>query len=219
MINSAFILKDIHRFCEQKKLLLCVLLLSLLTSGCAGHVPRDPENLCSIFMEKRDWYKAAQRTEKRWKVPLQIPMAMMYQESRFRAKAKPPKNYVLGFIPWGRVSSAYGYAQAKTGTWKDYKRETGNSWADRDDFDDAIDFMGWFMNKTHSINKVSKWDAREQYLNYHDGWGGYRRGTHKSKGWLLDTANKVHARASRYGAQYRQCKEKLDASWFRRLFM
>lgn len=219
MISSAFILKDIHRFCEQKKLSLCVLLLSLMASGCAGHVPRAPDNLCSIFMEKRDWYKAAQRTEKRWKVPLQIPMAMMYQESRFRAKAKPPKNYVLGFIPWGRVSSAYGYAQAKSGTWKDYKRETGNSWADRDDFDDAIDFMGWFMNKTHSINKISKWDAREQYLNYHDGWGGYRRGTHKSKGWLLETANKVHTRASRYGAQYRQCKEKLDASWFRRLFM
>lgn len=170
-------------------------------------------------MEKRDWYKSALRTEKRWKVPLQIPMAMMYQESHFRAKARPPKNYAFGFIPWGRVSSAYGYAQAKTGTWKDYKRETGNSWADRDDFDDAIDFMGWFINKTHSINKVSKWDAREQYLNYHDGWAGYRRDTHKSKGWLLAIADKVHVRASRYGAQYRKCKEKLDASWFKRLFM
>ena len=39
-------------------------------------------------------------------------------------------------IPWGRVSSAYGYSQAKTPTWDDYKRETDNSWADRSDFSD-----------------------------------------------------------------------------------
>lgn len=217
--NSAFILKHIHRFCEQKKSLLWLLVFCFLMTGCAGKVPRSPDNLCAIFKEKRDWYKAAKRAQKKWKVPLQIPMAMMYQESGFRAKAKPPKKYKLGFIPWGRISSAYGYAQAKTGTWKDYKRETGNGWADRDDFNDAMDFMGWFINKTNRINKVSKWDAREQYLNYHDGWGGYQRGTHRKKAWLLVTADKVHSRASRYGAQYRQCKERLDAGWFRRLFM
>jgi len=217
--NSGFILKDIHRFCEQKKSGILVLLLCTLLLGCAANVPRNPDDLCAIFKENRDWYKAAKRTEKRWKVPLQIPMAMMYQESSFKAKARPPRNYVLGFIPWGHVSSAYGYAQVKTGTWKDYKRETGNGWADRDDFNDAIDFMGWFMNKTHRINKVSKWDAREQYLNYHDGWGGYRKGTYKKKAWLMATADKVKVRAGRYGAQYRQCKDELDAGWFRRLFM
>jgi len=216
--NSDLILKDIHRFCEQKKSLLWVLLLSLLLVGCAGNVPHNPENICAIFEEKRDWYKAAKRTEKRWKVPLQVPMAMMYQESSFKAEAKPPRDYLLGIIPWGRVSSAYGYAQVKTATWKDYKRETGNGWADRDDFNDAIDFMGWFMDKTQRINKVSKWDAHAQYLNYHDGWGGYKRGTYRKKAWLLTTADKVKMRASRYGSQYRQCKDDLDAGWFRRLF-
>ena len=132
--NSDLILKVIHRFCEQKKSLLWMLLLSLFLAGCAGNVPHNPENICAIFEEKRDWYKAAKRTEKRWKVPLQVPMAMMYQESSFKAEAKPPRDYLLGIIPWGRVSSAYGYAQVKTATWKDYKRETGNGWADRDDF-------------------------------------------------------------------------------------
>jgi len=217
--NSGFILKDIHRFCAQKKCPIWVLLFCFLMTGCAGNTPRNPDNLCAIFKEKRDWYKAAKRTEKRWKVPLQVPMAMMYQESSFKAKARPPRDYLLGFIPWGHVSSAYGYAQAKTGTWKDYKRETGNRWADRDDFDDAIDFMGWFMDKTHRINNVSKWDGREQYLNYHDGWAGYRKGTYKKKAWLMITSDKVKARAGRYGAQYRQCKDELDAGWFRRLFI
>lgn len=217
--NSDIILKLIHRICEQKKALAGVVMLSFLLTGCGANAPRTPDNLCAIFKEKRDWYKAAKRTEKRWNVPLQVPMAIMYQESSFRASAKPAKKYALGFIPWGRISSAYGYAQAKTGTWKDYKRETGNNWAARDDFDDAIDFMGWFMDKTHRINKVSKWNTRAQYLNYHEGWGGYKRGSYRKKGWLQATADKVHKRASRYGAQYRNCKDELDAGWFRRLFM
>jgi hypothetical protein len=217
--NSDFIRKHIHRFCVQKKSGLWLLAICFLVTGCAANAPRNADDLCVIFKQKNDWYKAAKRTEKRWKVPLQVPMAMMYQESSFKAKARPPKDYLLGVIPWGHVSSAYGYAQAKTGTWKDYKRETGNRWADRDDFSDAIDFMGWFMDKTYRINKVSKWDARGQYLNYHDGWGGYRKGTHKKKAWLLATADKVKTRASRYGVQYRQCKKELDSGWFKGLFM
>ena len=92
--------------------------------------------------------------------------------------------YFLWIIPTGRASSAYGYSQAKTMTWSDYIRESKNSGADRDDFDDAIDFMGWFAYKTHKINGVSKWDAYGQYLNYHEGWGGYKRGTYKKKKWL-----------------------------------
>jgi len=34
-------------------------------------------------------------------------------------------------------------------TWDDYIKESGNWGADRDDFDDAIDFMGWFIYKTN----------------------------------------------------------------------
>ena len=131
-------------------------------------------------------------------------MAMMYQESSFRYDAQPPMRYFL-FIPLGRPSSAYGFAQVKDETWADYQRETGNRWADRDDFADAIDFMGWYTAKAQKVNGVSKWDAYRQYLNYHEGWGGYRRGTYKQKAWLMRTAQKVEARSQRYAAQYRQC--------------
>lgn len=186
-----------------------LLLLVLLLAGCSSNTPpRHQENLCDIFREKPDWLEAAEDMTSKWGTPVQVPMAMMYQESSFRHDAQPPMEYFL-FIPIGRPSSAFGYAQVKDETWEDYKRETGHSWADRDDFEDAIDFMGWFTWKSQKINRVSKWDAYRQYLNYHEGWGGYRRGSYRNKGWLVRTAHKVDARARRYGAQFRQCRADL----------
>ncbi|MBT1443354.1 hypothetical protein KJI95_02265 [Shewanella sp. JM162201] len=192
--------------------------LALLLGGCATSPPQNPDNICSIFKEHDDWHDAALETQKKWGVPVHVPLAMMYQESSFKHDAAPPMEYFLGFIPTGRASDAYGYAQAKNATWDDYQRETGNSWASRSDFDDAIDFMGWYINKTNRVNRVSKWDAKAQYLNYHEGWGGYRRGTYKSKKWLIKVADKVDARSRRYAAQYKACKDELNSSWFKRLF-
>jgi len=203
---------------KQRVLLLSFMVIVLL-SGCANTVPKNRENLCQIFEEKRDWYDAASDMRDKWGVPIHVPMAMMYQESSFRHDAKPPRKYVFfGLIPWGRMSSAYGYAQAKTMTWADYKRETKNRFADRDDFDDAIDFMGWFISKSQKINKVSKWDAREQYLNYHEGWGGYQRKTYQKKAWLMKVAKTVDDRALQYAAQLKSCEDDLNKSWFMRLF-
>jgi hypothetical protein len=120
-------------------------------------------------------------------------MAIIHQESKFRRDARPPKKRVLGFIPWGRASSAYGYAQAKDDTWDWYISKTGNRGADRDDFEDAVDFVGWYCSMTHRTNGVSKWDAYNQYLAYHEGHGGYRRRTYNKKAWLLGVARKVEA--------------------------
>ncbi len=192
--------------------------LALTLAGCATPPPKEPENLCRIFEEKRDWYKAAEKMQKKWGVPIQVPMAIMYQESSFKHNAKPPRDYILWVIPWGRVSSAYGYSQAKTGTWDDYVKETGNTWSSRDNFADAMDFMGWYISKSHRINGVSKWDAYAQYLNYHEGWGGYKRGTYRQKQWLMRTAERVQERAGRYGAQLRQCEDDLKRGWLWRLF-
>ncbi|WP_025823186.1 transglycosylase SLT domain-containing protein [Shewanella marina] len=202
---------------SRLKLLLGVVLVSQL-AGCATAPPRQPDNICAIFNEHYSWYEAAKDTREKWGVPVHVPLAIMYQESSFKHNAAPPMEYFLGFIPIGRASSAYGYAQAKTMTWDDYVRETGNSWASRSNFDDAMDFMGWFIYKTHKINGVSKWDARKQYLNYHEGWGGYKRGTYRNKPWLGKVATRVDERARRYAAQYRQCQKELDRSWFSRFF-
>lgn len=195
--------------------LLAASVLSL--AGCSTSPPQQPDNLCEIFYEKRDWYDAAAAMRDKWGVPIHVPMAMMYQESSFKHDAKPPKDYILWIIPWGRVSSAYGYSQAKTPTWDDYQRETGRSWASRTDFDDAIDFMGWFISKSHSVNGVSKWDAYGQYLNYHEGWGGYKRKTYLQKQWLISTAKRVDSRAKTYAAQLKTCEDDLKRGWLWRL--
>lgn len=183
-------------------------------TACSTTPPKEPDNLCSIFREKNDWYDAAMASHEKWGVPIHVMMAMMYQESSFRHDAEPSMQYFLGFIPIGRASSAYGYAQAKTITWGDYIKETGQSGADRDDFEDAIDFMGWYIYKTKKLTNVSKWNAHDQYLSYHEGWGGYRRGSYRSKSWLLRVANKVQDRSTRYAVQYRHCRKELDSSGF-----
>lgn len=192
--------------CKTIALLLLVL---LLTTGCASTPPSTPENICGIFIEKPSWHRATQKAQQQWGVPPQIVMAMMYQESSFKHDATPPRRYLMGFIPWGRVSSAYGYAQAKNETWADYKREAGSRFSSRESFSDAVDFMGWYMSKSQQINGTSKWDAYGQYLNYHEGWTGYKNRSYDQKPWLKQVASQVQARAERFGAQYRSCSPRL----------
>ncbi len=191
-----------------------IIFFLLNIAACASGELTNKENLCQIFRDNDDMYDAAMAMEKRWRVPPQVPMAFMYQESRFKDDARPPRDYLLWFIPWGYQSSAYGYAQAKDEVWGDYKRATGNSGADRDDIDDALDFMGWYIRQSNRLNKVSVWDAKAQYLNYHEGWGGYKRGTWKNKAWLVTVAKKVEQRAGKYGAQLKKCRDSLDDGWF-----
>ncbi|WP_340680914.1 hypothetical protein [Paraglaciecola sp.] len=211
-----------NKFTEKNKkfkIIFAALIAPLFLSACSVSPPQNTSDICDIFFEKRDWYDAAKDMQEKWGVPIHVPMSMMYQESSFRAKARPPKDYYFfGLIPWGHVSTAYGYSQAKTPTWDDYVRETDNSWADRTDFDDAIDFMGWFISKTHKTNKVSKWDAEKQYLNYHEGWGGFKRGSYKKKPWLGKVAKTVQSRALIYAQQLKTCEEELSKGWFWRLF-
>ncbi|MFG6203083.1 MULTISPECIES: transglycosylase SLT domain-containing protein [Pseudomonas] len=195
-----------------------LLTLAALMTGCGTSPPRSPEDICEIFREKSDWYDAAQVTQKRWGVPIQVPFAIMYQESGYRYDAKTPRKYLLWVIPWGRVSTASGYAQAKDEVWADYQKSTGRNWADREDFDDAIDFIGWYMDKTTSINGVYKYDAYNQYLNYHEGWGGFRNKTYASKAWLPPTARKVQVRSDTYARQYAGCKEDLNRGFWSRFW-
>lgn len=68
-----------------------------------------------------------------------------------------------------------------------YKDGTGNG-GSRNNFDDAIMFIGWYTAGTHKQLGISKWDTYNQYLAYHEGRGGYRRGSHRSKPWLMQVA-------------------------------
>ncbi|ELB2964910.1 hypothetical protein QI724_002319 [Vibrio parahaemolyticus] len=188
---------------------------SVLLAGCATAPPKQQDNLCEIFREKSGWYDDAKDMEKEWGTPIHVAMAIIKQESSFRHDAKPPKDYVLGFIPWGRVSSAYGYAQAQDPAWDDFQDSTGQG-GSRTHFDDSIMFVGWYTHETRRQLGISLWDPYNQYLAYHEGRGGYKRGTYKRKPSLMKVARRVEQTAKTYGWQLKQCRQELEdnSSWF-----
>ena len=186
---------------------------ALLSVGCATSPPQNITDACEIFEEKDGWYDGTKDAYEKWGVPVHVQLAIIHQESRFQHDAKPPRRKVLGVIPWTRRSSAYGYAQIKDSTWDWYRDKTGNRWADRDDFDDAVDFVGWYGNTSHRMLGISKWDAYNQYLAYHEGHGGYKRKTYRKKKWLVNAAQKVERNAKRYRTQLARCEDDLDRGW------
>jgi hypothetical protein len=186
----------------------------LVLSGCAAKAPASANDLCGIFDEKKKWHKQARRAEERWNVPIPVMMAIMNQESSFKAKAKPPRTRILWVLPGPRPSSAYGYSQAMSGTWNDYRQATGNSWARRDRFGDAVDFIGWYNHNSYRRCNIKPGDAYHLYLAYHDGHGGFNRRTYQNKEWLTRVARRVSAQADLYERQYDQCKDRLQRRWF-----
>lgn len=201
---------------KNRFLFFSVVVLSLFQlTGCTTSPPKNQENVCEIFREKDEWYDYSKESFEKWGVPIHLQMAIVYQESRFVADAQPPREWLLGFIPWFRPSSAYGYSQAKDSTWDWYQDKSGNWGADRDDFSDTTDFIGWYCTVSHKKLGISKWDAKKQYLAYHEGHGGFQRGTYLNKPWLINVSNKVSARAKKYRAQLAVCREELESSgWF-----
>ncbi|QHI96151.1 hypothetical protein GT348_07830 [Aristophania vespae] len=212
-------------FCHLKKLAAdrvllgqvggLLLLLGSLTA-CATSPPAHPGNLCDIYREKRGWYHAAMRQERKWNIPSSVPMAMMYQESGFRSNVHTRRRYILWVIPWGYITTAYGYPQAKDEVWSDYEKKTGRS-GRRDNYADALDFMNWYITNTKKINGVPVRNATNQYLAYHEGWGGYKRRSYASKGWLVKVARKVGSRASTYQRQFNGCKQSLKGGFWENL--
>jgi hypothetical protein len=184
-----------------------VLLVLLASCGGGGRfaAPRDLDNACAIVAERPQYYKAMRATQRKWGVPVQVLMATIHQESKFVGNARTPHQFVLGIIPVGRQSSAYGYSQALDGTWEEYQDAEGGRGARRDRIEDATDFMGWYMDQTERGLGVSKSDARNQYLAYHEGRTGFANGTYNEKAWLVAVADKVAARAERYRVQLQSC--------------
>jgi hypothetical protein len=178
----------------------------LLGVACANLPPRELDDLCAIFAVKEDWQGAALRAEQRWGVRVPVLMAVLHQESRFRARARPDWRFGLGVIPLGPASSAYGYGQVKKGTWDDYQRQARRPGARRDRFDDVVDFVGWYGDLIARVAGVSKEDAFHLYLAYHEGPSGFQRRSFEAKPWLLGVARKVQDRAVLYGRQHDQCR-------------
>jgi hypothetical protein len=140
--------------------------------------PRNVFDICAIYREKPHWERAATMAE------------------------RPMKTENGRKVP---ASSAFGFSQAIDGTWAWYQEDTGNPRANRTEFADAIDFVGWYVDKTQELNGLPPWDAFSQYLAYHEGHRGYERGTWRQKPELLRAATEVAQQAQRYRAQRARC--------------
>jgi len=183
-------------------------ILVFLASSCGSGYSSAPDrldNACSIIRERPEYLKAFRATERHWGVPIHVQLATIYHESRFISNARPPYRYFLGIIPPGPQSSPSRYSQAPDGTWDDCQRRTGNRWARRDRMRHASDFMGWYMTKSRDLLNISLHDARNQYLAYHEGHTGFRRGSHNNKQWLLRKSHDVQSRADLYQRQLAGC--------------
>ena len=179
----------------------------LFLLSCSS-IPKNTSSSCSIFSERYFWYKHAKKTEEKWGTPMHIQLAFIKFESDFHWLAKPKRQKLFKIIPFKRPSSSFGYSQAVKGTWEQYKRETKNPLATRARFKDSVDFIGWYINKTNKILKISKKDAYKQYLAYYKGWGDYKNYSKDKKAIIY--AKSVKDMASKYRKQLTICKKNLD---------
>jgi hypothetical protein len=189
-----------------------------MLTGCSSAPPKNQDNLCDIFEEKSRWYKKARQASKRWGTSIPVMMAFAHQESGFRSNAKPPRKKILWIIPGPRPASAFGFAQATDETWRAYRKSAGRRGADRNDFKDAMDFIGWYNDQSQRRNGIAKTDAYNLYLAYHEGQGGFSKRSFSNKQWLKDVATKVTRRSNMYMQQLGTCEKELRKGFFRRLF-
>lgn len=185
------------------------MILVLLVASCGGGqstAPRNLDNACTLLKERPQYLKAFRAVERKWGVPVHVQMATIHQESKFVADARTPFRYVIGVIPMGRQSSAFGYAQALDATWDEYRDDQNRRSAKRDRIKDASDFMGWYMNQSRDRNGIALTDARNQYLAYHEGHTGFRRGSFNRKAWLVAVSSKVQTRSEMYEQQIAGCR-------------
>jgi hypothetical protein len=180
----------------------------LILGGCAT-APSQIGNACAVFDQRNgwfdNWYKDAKRAEAEFGVPVPILMATIYTESSFRPRARPPRTKLLGFIPWKRQSTAYGYSQALDGTWSRYQRETGRYGARRTDFGAAIHFIGWYHGVSNRQNGIARNDAYNLYLAYYSGHAGYSRGTWRNNAGVQRAARRAANMANTYAGQLAAC--------------
>ena len=184
-------------------------ILLLFLASCGGgkfSAPRELDDACAIVNQRPEYLRAFKAAERRWGVPVNVLMATIYQESKFIGNARTPHRYLLGIIPMGRQSSAYGYSQALDGTWDEYRDDEGGRGARRDRIKDAADFMGWYMAETEESLGIPLWDAENQYLAYHEGRTGFANQSHNSKPWLIEVADEVGQRSELYQAQLQGCR-------------
>ena len=85
-----------------------ILITSIMFASCAVSPPSKTSNICDIYDEKRSWYRASLRTEKKWGIAPEVTMAFIKHESSYQQGAKPERTRIFfGLLPGKRKSTAY----------------------------------------------------------------------------------------------------------------
>ncbi len=187
-----------------------LLYFSLLFITSCISAPRDTSNTCLMFTDNYFWYKFVKNSEKKWGAPVELQMAIIQRESDFDWLAAPEWDKLFKVIPYKRKSSAFGYSQAINKTWDQFVRETDQPLALRISFNDSVDFIGWYINKSNQILKIPKDDYFKQYIAYHEGWGSFK--DYKKSPKVIPYAREVDRVAKKYKAQLNQCKNQLTTN-------
>ena len=180
---------------------------SLIIVACSNVLPppHTIDQACSIIQDRPSWKQSLQQAHHTWQTPIELILTIIRHESSFRAQARPPMRYALGFIPLGRRSTAYGYAQVLDRTWQWYQEKTGHTHHVRDQFEHAVQFVAWYTHRTYQKYRVPFRRYDLHYLAYHEGHGGFRRKTYKHKNKLLKYAKKVAKTAKNFRQQLQYC--------------
>ena len=190
----------------SKSLRALILFGFMAACGSSNHVaPRNLNDACSIIDQRPNYLTAMKRTERRLGRAGRgadghdLPGKQIHRQRPHPAPVRAWRD------PHGPPKLGLWIRQALDGTWDEYKQEQGGWGRRRDDIADATDFMGWYFAKSQRDLGISVADARNQYLAYHEGRTGYRRGSHRNKSWLLRVSSEVEGRAIMYDTQLRSC--------------
>ena len=151
---------------------------------------QEVADACLLLKQNRPWHEALRDTARNWGAPMGFQLAVIKQESSFdgerpAASRRPPmvrarrrRTRVIGQglqpgarIPRGRCTRrrpATGAPAATTSA-------------------TSSDFIGWYFSTTGKRTGLGQFDYKGHYLAYHEGAGGYLKGTwtRPSAGWSI----------------------------------
>jgi len=163
------------------------------------------------------WYRAADRLHpgSRFIFTTRDKEAWLQSVERWLHRREPPKESSIWFKHRMHHSGRVTFdREVHSDLYDAHHESVMRYFADRDDFGDAIDFVGWYTDLSAKSVGISKWDPYNQYLAYHEGQAGWKRKSYSTKRWLKETARVVDYRAKEWGAQLARCEDELDDGWW-----
>lgn len=170
-----------------------LLALWAVVPGLAQAQTRDP---CGLLDRQEGWADALKVASQTWRVSPGTLLAVIDQESRFRANAMG-----AGATGPNGVRN-FGFAQANLRTWNWFLRDTGRGSGARTDFALSVQFVGWHFATMERRLGIPRDQTVRHYLVYKMGEGGFRRGASAASRAI---ATRLSSRAQTHDTALQAC--------------